>query len=409
MPELPEVERATNLVKDVAVGKRIESVETVEDDIVFSGVTHKEFAKEITGRRVVDAGRYGKCFYLELDGQGRMPVLHFGMTGMLQVKGQLATYYRETPKAANTDWPPRFVKFILHLVDDATGKVAQLAFLDARRLGRIRLRASPLTEPPISELGFDPILSMPTLDDFSTSVLKRSCPIKALLLDQTFSAGVGNWVADEILYNAQIHPEQRCNTLSPEQLTALHHQTSDVCRIAVSVNADDSKFPDHWLFKHRWGKGKKKEHILTLPSGEPATIKWITVGGRTSAYVEELQFPPEPVLGSTPKKRAAKGKSKVVDEEDSDTDPVPSTPKKHATKKRTPKGKRKVVDEGDSDLTPLTDSSGPDFDSTPGSRKRAKQKSESPSTPRRRTRTTGQSRVNGKGVGTSKYFDETET
>ena len=70
----------------------------------------------------------GKVFYLELDGKGKMPVLHFGMTGMLQVallvvsdtvallkpgrkvKGQLATYYKETPRKASTDWPPRFMK-----------------------------------------------------------------------------------------------------------------------------------------------------------------------------------------------------------------------------------------------------------------------------------------------------------
>ena len=58
--------------------------------------------------------------------------------------------------------------------------------------------------------------------------------------------------ADEILYNARIHPEQRCNTLSSEQLAALHHQTRSVCETAVAVNADDSKFPEHWLFKHRW-------------------------------------------------------------------------------------------------------------------------------------------------------------
>lgn len=90
-------------------------------------------------------------------------------------------------------------QFILHLVDDATGETAELAFLDARRLGRIRLCSSPLTEPPISELGFDPILSMPSLEVFTPQVLKRSCPIKALLLDQSFSAGVGNWVAGEII------------------------------------------------------------------------------------------------------------------------------------------------------------------------------------------------------------------
>jgi len=398
-----EVERATGVVQGVAVGKKIERVETVEDDIVFSGVTHEEFAQEITGRRVVGASRYGKCFYLELDGEGRMPVLHFGMTGMLQVKGELATYYRETPKSANTDWPPRFVKFILHLVDDVTGEVDQLAFLDARRLGRIRLCASPLSEPPISELGFDPILSMPPLDDFSASVLKRSCPIKALLLDQTFSAGVGNWVADEILYNARIHPEQKCNTLSTEQLIALHHQTSEVCRIAVSVNADDSKFPDHWLFKHRWGKGKKKEHTLKLPSGEPATIKWITVGGRTSAYVTELQIPPEPVP-SSPKKRTMKGKQRqVVDEEESDLNPVLGAPKKPASKKRAARGKQKqVVDEDNSDLTSLTDSSDLGFDNAPGSRKRVKKQSQG--THREKRHGTSQYRVDVKEVGTSKYF-----
>jgi len=67
--------------------------------------------------------------------------------------------------------------------------------MDARRLARIRLCASPTKEPPISELGFDPILSMPALDDFSALVKRRTAPIKALLLDQSFSAGVGNWVA----------------------------------------------------------------------------------------------------------------------------------------------------------------------------------------------------------------------
>lgn len=57
---------------------------------------------------------------------------------------------------------------------------------------------------------------------------------------------------DEILYQARVHPEQRCNTLSAENLEMLHHQTVNVCQTAVAVDADDSKFPEHWLFKHRW-------------------------------------------------------------------------------------------------------------------------------------------------------------
>ena len=58
--------------------------------------------------------------------------------------------------------------------------------------------------------------------------------------------------ADEILYHARVHPEERCNVLTDEQVEALHRQTSEVCIKAVSVNADDTKFPEDLLFKHRW-------------------------------------------------------------------------------------------------------------------------------------------------------------
>jgi formamidopyrimidine-DNA glycosylase len=59
-------------------------------------------------------------------------------------------------------------------------------------------------------------------------------------------------LTDEILYQAKVHPEQRCNTLNSGQILALHLQVADVCRITVEANADDSKYPDHWLFNHRW-------------------------------------------------------------------------------------------------------------------------------------------------------------
>jgi ribosomal protein S13 len=61
-----------------------------------------------------------------------------------------------------------------------------------------------------------------------------------------------NRVPDEVLYHARIHPEQRCNSLSEEQVQALHQQIRDVCTFAVKVNADNSKFPDNWLFRYRW-------------------------------------------------------------------------------------------------------------------------------------------------------------
>ncbi|KAF5338418.1 hypothetical protein D9758_012224 [Tetrapyrgos nigripes] len=341
MPELPEVQRAVNLIKRVGLGKRVQRVQTTEDALVFADITHTEFAGELQGRTIKDVQRYGKQFYLVLDGKGRLPVLHFGMTGILQVRGENPLFYKEAPRKNPSEWPPRFMKFILHLVSPDTNPqdpqiVTELAFSDPRRLGRIRLRDSPKTEPPISTLGFDPILSMPSLENFIPMVSKRSCPIKALLLDQSFSAGVGNWVADEILYHSRVHPEQRCNTLNATQLTTLHHQIKDVCQTAVSVDADDTKFPENWLFKHRWGKGKKTKSSLKLPSGEPATIKFITVGGRTSAYVSELQKhtvnndEQQPFESESPSKKSTHGKRKVKPTVDEDN-------------------------EGESDLTALSD------------------------------------------------------
>jgi len=107
------------------------------------------------------------------------------------------------------------IQFILHLADpnDEESETLELAFLDARRLGRIRLCAEPLNEPPISELGFDPILSMPTLEDFTLQVSKRKAPIKAVLLNQSFSAGVGNWVAGKSLL--LLRPVTTSDTATP--------------------------------------------------------------------------------------------------------------------------------------------------------------------------------------------------
>ncbi|KAG8965670.1 hypothetical protein FRC03_000305 [Tulasnella sp. 419] len=328
MPELPEVERAAKLIRDVAQGRTIEQVETKEDTIVYSGTTHEEFATELTGRKVTDCQRYGKLFYITLNGNGKCPVLHFGMTGMIQVQGQEPTWYRSQPRDKSDAWPPNHMKFILHLSALDDSPAVQIAFRDPRRLARIRLCQDPLKEPPISELGFDPILSMPELEDFKHLVLKRGCPIKALLLDQSFSAGVGNWVADEILFQAQVHPEQKANSLDDDQLAQIYQKMIDICTKAVEVNADSSQFPNSWLFRHRWEKGRKgkkgTKNPLILPSGEEAKIKWLTVGGRTSAVVEQVQINASGATTKSKKRRSTKA-TKGYDSDDEDKDEEQST------------------------------------------------------------------------------------
>jgi formamidopyrimidine-DNA glycosylase len=77
------------------------------------------------------------------------------------------------------------MKFVLHLTSPGQTDVVQIAYSDPRRLGRIRLRADPVNEPPLSLLGPDPIVSPPTREDWLAAVTKRRSPIKSVLLDQT--------------------------------------------------------------------------------------------------------------------------------------------------------------------------------------------------------------------------------
>jgi len=93
-------------------------------------------------------------------------------------------------------------------------------------------------------------------------------------------------ISDEILYNAKLHPEQYSDTFSSAQLKQLHKSIIYVCQTAVDLLADSSKFPEDWLFKHRWGKGKKGS-LTTLPNG--AKITFLTVGGRTSCVIPSVQ------------------------------------------------------------------------------------------------------------------------
>lgn len=94
------------------------------------------------------------------------------------------------------------------------------------------------------------------------------------------------------MYNARMHPEQYSNTLSSTQVSQLHKSIHYVCGLAVGTLSDSSKFPEDWLFKHRWTKGKK-DAPTTLPNG--SKFVFLTVGGRTSAVVPSVQKKTGPV------------------------------------------------------------------------------------------------------------------
>ncbi len=277
MPELPEVERARRIIERVARGRRIAKVTCARDTIVFDGVSGSRLRRALTGQTVLGVARRGKHLWLELD-RRPWPCFHLGMTGAFHTPGETPLRLASSPAVEETSWPPRFTK--LRLVMDDGG---ELAMTNKRRLGRIRLLNDPPGETPVNRLGFDPLLDLPSPARFSDLVARRSTPIKALLLDQAFAAGVGNWIADEVLYQARIDPRRRADELSPVETRRLRAKLKSVVEMAVRVDADKSRFPGGWLFHRRW----KRDPTATTLRGD--RIEHLTIGGRTTAWVPNLQ------------------------------------------------------------------------------------------------------------------------
>jgi formamidopyrimidine-DNA glycosylase len=276
MPELPEVETARRAAAAVAVGRRITGVAVANDPIVFEGRAPARIRRALIGRRVRAVRRHGKHFWFELD---RRPWLcaHFGMAGGLTTSRRPAVRLQSGHGGREPGWPPRYTRLVLEFDDGGA-----LAIADGRRLGRIRLRRDPADEPPIASLGFDALHGVPGAVRFRALARGRGAPIKALLLDQSFAAGVGNWIADEVLYQARIAPRRPARSLSDAELDRLRARLRAVVRTAVRVGADSDRFPHGWLFHRRW----RRRPGVTVRGD---AIRWEAIAGRTTAWVPAVQ------------------------------------------------------------------------------------------------------------------------
>jgi formamidopyrimidine-DNA glycosylase len=309
------------------------------------GTSASAVSAALTGKKILAARQQGKYFWLELASPPH-PLMHFGMAGWMNFSNDSTAYYRPK-KPAEAEWPPRFWKFVLQMdkVEGDDEEPIEVAFVDARRLARIRLVDVPAEQmrktTPLKENGPDPVIDKDilTVDWLAKKLRSKKVPVKALLLDQANISGIGNWVGDEIMYQSRLHPEQYSNTFSDEQIAALHKAMMYVCDTAINCLGDSDQFPEDWLMKHRWGKGKKDGG--KLPNG--AKITFLKVGGRTSAVVPSVQKKTAAVAGDVsesgdedeggeedakPKKAAPKRKGKAVKEDGDEEEAKPKQPAK---------------------------------------------------------------------------------
>ena len=193
MPELPEAERARREIEKV-LGREIVAVDDT-DTYVCRPHAPGDICAALLGRSLVSANRRGKFLWAETSGDGPDLGLHLGMSGSIVIDGG--------PSPNNWD------RFTLEFAGGG-----RMALRDKRRLGRA------VIEPDYSHVGPDAgELDLPA---FRERVGRGNVAIKAKLLDQGALAGVGNLLADEVLWQAGISPRAIAAELSRPRLNRLY-------------------------------------------------------------------------------------------------------------------------------------------------------------------------------------------
>ncbi|XP_026660237.2 formamidopyrimidine-DNA glycosylase isoform X2 [Phoenix dactylifera] len=324
MPELPEVEAARRAIEEHCLGKKITRCSAAEDPKVIDGVSPSDFESSLVGKTILAALRKGKNLWLRLDSPP-FPTFQFGMTGAIYIKGVAVTKYKRSAVSSTDEWPSKYSKVFIELDDGL-----ELSFTDKRRFAKVRLLEDPESVPPISELGPDALNELMQVNEFVDSLSKKKIAIKALLLDQSYISGIGNWIADEVLYQARIHPLQIASSLSRESCESLHRCMEEVIEKALEVGADSNQFPENWIFHSREKKPGK-----AFVDGKK--IDFITAGGRTSAYVPELQK----LKGNQSEKvRQSKSRKVMSDKNSHDQEESESSDREEEESKEAPKSKK---------------------------------------------------------------------
>jgi len=234
MPELPEVEITRQQIAPLLIGRRIASVETTADSYLFV-TPPKRLARALRGRTVVELERRGKYLIARLSGGGRL-VLHLGMTG--QLFSSAATSIRLLSSTARAALAPELqVAFKpdrhTHLRLSFEDRGPQVFLRDVRKFGKLMLLDPDESHPRLEKLGLDALLvDGPRL--FSAS-RKRKVPIKALLLDQTVIAGVGNIYADEALHLAGVRPGRRAGRITRSESEAIAGSIRQVLERSIAT------------------------------------------------------------------------------------------------------------------------------------------------------------------------------
>jgi formamidopyrimidine-DNA glycosylase len=229
MPELPEVETVRTGLSQFIPGKQIADVHSNWPKSFPNAPA--DVAQFLINAKVTQIRRRAKVLLVDLD-SGYTLVIHLKMTGQLVYRGDHERFGAGHPSNS-----------LVGQLPDASTRVAfdfadgsKLFFNDQRKFGWVRLMPTAEVESLdfFQKVGPEPLAADFTADDFAARLLRRAkSGIKAVLLDQTVIAGVGNIYADESLWGAKIHPETKVQDLPAAKIEALYESLRRVLLLSI--------------------------------------------------------------------------------------------------------------------------------------------------------------------------------
>lgn len=218
MPELPEVEAVRATLEQTLMHKRIVRVAVTLARIVRTPKSVAQFCSRLQGQTFVALQRVGKFLIFSCSGDDAL-IVHLRMEGQ----------FRHV-SAAEAVMPHTHVRFFL--CDDS-----ELRYRDVRQFGTMDI--VPIAQlyaiPPLSHIGIDALTEAYTPEWFLHALSHKRMRIKALLLTQSFVAGLGNIYVDEVLHVARIHPAVIAHVLTTAEAMRLYEAIKTVLRAAVDA------------------------------------------------------------------------------------------------------------------------------------------------------------------------------
>jgi len=273
MPELPEVETVKRTLEPLVKNKMIRDVEVFCPKLI-QNLEPVAFREKLRGRTIKALACRGKYLLFQLDA-GLTLIVHLRMTGQLTVND------RNVPLNKHT-----YVVF--HL-----GSEEDLRFTDPRKFGLLYLVPTGRFEEikGLSGLGYEPLSKEFTLESFRQLLAGKKGFLKAFLLDQSKIAGIGNIYADEILFEAGLHPQRDLRTLTEEESDRLYHTIRH--KLAEGIRYRGTSLRDYVDGRGEKGGFQEKLNVYSR-RGEPClrcgtTLQRIKAAGRGTVFCPRCQ------------------------------------------------------------------------------------------------------------------------